>query len=161
MQTLSQLESIYSKIEEAKDQVAMVHAMKASTEVLRGLHAQTGGADKIEDVVEELQNEMIKVDQISSVFDEAGKSDNIVDEEALDEELQLLINAEQARKDENRSEKIQGSLARNNSSKDIDVAGTTKPVSSSVDQKAPNGSEENEDLLVKEGTEAIAQMSLG
>ena len=61
---LAQLEGVYSKIEEAFDQVAIMRVMEVSTGVLRNLHAQFVGVEKVEDVLDGLRDEMGKVDEI-------------------------------------------------------------------------------------------------
>ena len=100
LETLTQLEGVYSKIEQATDQVAVVRAMKASTGVLQNLHAQVGGIEKVEDVIEGLRNEMAKVDDIGSVIEAGAQLDSVVDERALDEELESLEKQASAREEE-------------------------------------------------------------
>lgn len=85
--TLMQLEEVYSKIEQAAGQVDMVQVMQASTGVLRGLHTQIGGAERVEDIVEELREEMTKVDEVGSVMNEAGP---VIDEGEIDDELAAM-----------------------------------------------------------------------
>lgn len=85
--TLAQVEEVYSKIEQAADQVEIVKVMEASTGVLRGLHAQVGGVERVEDVVEELREEMGKVDEVGNVISEGGP---VVDEGELDDELEAM-----------------------------------------------------------------------
>ena len=89
-ETLAQLQAVFSKIEQAGDQVAIVQAMKASTEVLRNLYAQVGGIDKVEDVIEGLRDEMGKVDEIGGVIEAGAQRDSVIDESAVDEELESL-----------------------------------------------------------------------
>ncbi|CAI7577513.1 unnamed protein product [Penicillium viridicatum] len=85
--TLMQLEEVYSKIEQAAGQVDMVQVMQASTGVLRGLHTQIGGAERVEDIVEELREEMTKVDEVGSIMNEAGP---VIDEGEIDDELAAM-----------------------------------------------------------------------
>lgn len=85
--TLSQIEEVYAKIEQSADQIEIVRAMQASTGVLRSLHAQIGGVERVEDVVENLREEMSKVDEVGNVLNEAGP---VVDEGEIDEELEAL-----------------------------------------------------------------------
>ncbi|KAJ5159641.1 uncharacterized protein N7482_006645 [Penicillium canariense] len=87
LNTLAQLEEVYAKIEQAAGQVEIVQVMEASTGVLRGLHAQIGGAERVEDVVEELREEMSKVDEVGSIMNEVGP---VFDEGEIDEELEAL-----------------------------------------------------------------------
>ena len=89
-QTLEQVEGVYGKIEQAADQVALIRVMEAGTGVLRNLHAQVGGVERVEDIVENLRDEMGKVDEIGQVMEEAGRGENAVDEDAIDDELQAL-----------------------------------------------------------------------
>lgn len=106
--TLAQLEEIYTKIEQAADQVEIVRVMEASTGVLRGLHAQIGGVEKVEDVVEELREEMSKVDEVGNILNEAGP---VIDESEIDEELEALENQERQAKEEKEAEETRRKLA--------------------------------------------------
>lgn len=106
--TLAQLEEIYTKIEQAADQVEIVRVMEASTGVLRGLHTQVGGVEKVEDVVEELREEMSKVDEVGNILNEAGPA---IDESEIDEELEALENQEQQAKEEKEAEETRNKLA--------------------------------------------------
>ena len=92
--TLAQLEEVYTKIEQAADQVEIVRVMEASTGVLKGLHKQVGGVDRVEDVVDELRDEMGKVDEVNQVLGEAGQVGTGVDDDEIDEELKALEDAE-------------------------------------------------------------------
>ena len=89
-ETLEQVEGVYGKIEQAADQVALIRVMEASTGVLQNLHAQVGGVERVEDVVESLRNEMSKVDEIGQLMEEASRGENAVDEDAIEDELQAL-----------------------------------------------------------------------
>ncbi|OQD91072.1 hypothetical protein PENANT_c001G02604 [Penicillium antarcticum] len=91
LDTLMQLEEVYTKIEQATSQIEIVQVMQASTGVLRGLHTQIGGAEKVEDIVEELREEMTKVDEVGSIMNEAGP---VIDEGEIDEELEALEKAD-------------------------------------------------------------------
>ncbi|KAJ5558435.1 Snf7 [Penicillium sp. DV-2018c] len=89
--TLMQLEEVYSKIEQAATQVDIVQVMQASTSVLRGLHTKIGGAERVEDIVEELREEMTKVDEVGSIMNEAGP---VIDEGEIDDELAVMEQSE-------------------------------------------------------------------
>lgn len=89
-ETLAQVEGVYSKIEQAADQVAVVRAMEASTAVLQNLHIQVGGIDKVHDVIEGLRDEMGKVDEIGDAIEASAQVDSVVDDNAVDEELESL-----------------------------------------------------------------------
>jgi charged multivesicular body protein 7 len=90
LDTLMQLEEVYTKIEQAAGQIEIVQVMQASTGILRGLHTQIGGAERVEDIVEGLREEMTKVDEVGSIMNEAGP---VIDEGEVDEELEALEKA--------------------------------------------------------------------
>ncbi|GAB1210431.1 hypothetical protein APSETT445_009223 [Aspergillus pseudonomiae] len=108
LDTLAQLEEVYSKIEQATGQVEYVQVMEASTGVLRGLNTQIGGAERVEDVVDELRDEMSKVDEIGNIMNEAGPQ---IDEAEIDEELEELENKERQAREEEEAEKTRQKLA--------------------------------------------------
>ena len=86
--TLTQLEEVYAKIEQAADQVEMVRVMEASSQTLKSLNKQTGGVDKVQDVMEGLRDEMANTEEIGQVLNEA--SAGAVDEGEVDDELEEL-----------------------------------------------------------------------
>ena len=108
LNTLVQLEEVYLKIEQAAGQVETVQVMEASTGVLRGLHSQIGGAERVEDVIEELREEMSKVDEVGSIMNEAGP---VFDEGEIDEELEALEKGEREAKEEQEAEATRKKLA--------------------------------------------------
>lgn len=108
LETLVQLEEVYSKIEQATDQVEYVSVMEASTGVLRGLNAQVGDAGKIDDVVDELREEMSKVDEVGNVMSEAGPQ---IDETEIDDELEALESKDQEAREEAEAEETHRKLA--------------------------------------------------
>lgn len=108
LSTLAQLEEVYSKIEQAAGQVEIVQVMEASSGVLRGLHAQIGGTERVEDVVEELREEMSRVDEVGGIINEAGP---VIDEGEIDEELAALEKGDQEAKEAEQAEDTQKRLA--------------------------------------------------
>ncbi|KAI9037846.1 putative vacuolar sorting protein SNF7 family protein [Aspergillus affinis] len=108
LDTLTQLEEVYSKIEQATDQVQFVQVMEASTGVLRGLNTQIGGAARVEDVVDELREEMSKVDEVGTIMNEAGPQ---IDETELDDELEELESKERQGDEEREAEETRQKLA--------------------------------------------------
>lgn len=108
LDTLTQLEEVYSKIEQATDQVEYVRVMKASTGILRGLNAQIGDAANIDEVVDELREEMTKVDEVGNIMSEAGPE---IDETQIDDELEALERKDQEAKEEQEAEEIRKKLA--------------------------------------------------
>lgn len=108
LDTLVQLEQIYSNIEQAAGQVELVRVMEASTGVIRGLHAQVGGAERVEDVLEELREEMTKVDEVGNIMNEAGP---VLDEGEIDDELEALEQAERETKEKEEATQTREKLA--------------------------------------------------
>ncbi|GLI74139.1 hypothetical protein PoHVEF18_002373 [Penicillium ochrochloron] len=108
LDTLVQLEDVYAKIEQAAGQMEIVQVMEASTGVLRGLHAQIGGAERVEDVIEGLREEMSKVDEVGSIMNEAGP---VFDESEIDEELEALEKVDREAKEEKEAEATRKKLA--------------------------------------------------
>jgi len=90
--TLTQLEDVYAKIEQAADQVEMVRIMEMSSQTLGSLNKQTGGVERVQDVMEELRSQMMDVDEVTAVINEesAGK----IDEGELEDELEAMENVE-------------------------------------------------------------------
>ena len=97
---LAQLEQVYTNIEQAADQVEIVRIMEASTVVLKGLHAEVGGAERVQEVVEELREELDNVDEVGKIIAEAGDPSLIVDDEEVDDELEAIEREEKERRDE-------------------------------------------------------------
>lgn len=94
--TLASLEEVYSKIEQASDQVEIVRVMEASSQTLRSLNKQTGGVEKVQDVVDGLRDEMMNADEIGQALNEASTGD--VDEGEVDAELEALESVEREKR---------------------------------------------------------------
>lgn len=148
--TLSQLEGVYGKIEQASDQVAVIRVMKASTGVLQSLRAQVGGVGGVEDVVEGLRIQMSKVDEIGQVMEEAGRGEAVVDDDAVDEELKALEQQDRLEREEREAEQIRQRLA------ELDAA---KKQSSITDGSAEKP-EQREDPEVADGLKPLRRLSL-
>lgn len=86
--TLNQLQSVASKIEQASDNVQLVKVMGASADVLKGLHAQVGGAEGVEEVVDRMREQMAQADEVSSILNESGP---VIDQGELDDELDAML----------------------------------------------------------------------
>jgi charged multivesicular body protein 7 len=97
---LAQLEQVYTNIGQAADQVEIVRVMEASTVVLKGLHAEVGGAERVEQVVEELREEMSNVDEVGKIIAEVGDPSLVVDDEEVDDELEAMEREEKEKRDE-------------------------------------------------------------
>ncbi|KAK5118256.1 hypothetical protein LTR85_008236 [Meristemomyces frigidus] len=96
--TLAQVEDVYAKIEQAADQVEIVRVMQASSQTLRSLNQKTGGVEKVQDVMDGLQNEMANADEIQQAINDV--SAGAVDEGEVEDELEALENAEREKVEE-------------------------------------------------------------
>lgn len=93
--TLEQLERTWASIEAAADNVAIVAAMRDSSAVLRGLNAKVGGAEGVDDVLDQLREDMEATEDISQAVADGGRVQ--VDESEVEEELAALENAERTK----------------------------------------------------------------
>ncbi|KAL2851621.1 Snf7-domain-containing protein [Aspergillus pseudoustus] len=146
LDTLAQLEQVYLKIEQAQDQVGYVKVMQASTGVLKGLNAQIGDVSRVEDVVDELRDEMSKVDEIGNIIGEAGPQ---IDEAEIDDELQELESLEHAAKEEAGAENTRKQLAELDNL-GLETKGTVR--------KAPL--DQNVGTALEESIEKLSRMSV-
>ena len=110
-ENLTQLEEVYNKIEQAADQVAIIRIMEASTGVLRNLHDQAGGIEKVEDIIEGLRDEIGKANEIGGAIEEGAQEASVIDESAVDEELESLEKQANAREEEKGARRTQERLA--------------------------------------------------
>jgi len=88
--TLHQLEEVFTRIEQAIDQVEIIKVMDASASVMRDLNQKVGGVEAVENVVERLQEEMGKVDEVGKVLEEPLNADAALDEGEIDDELEAM-----------------------------------------------------------------------
>lgn len=94
--TLSQLEEVAAKIEQAADNVQLVKVMSSSTGVLKSLNAKVGGAERVEEVVDHLREQMSQADEVGSILAESGPA---VDEGEIDDELEAMEKEEKAKEE--------------------------------------------------------------
>lgn len=96
--TLSQLEEVYAKIEQAADQVEIVRVMEASSQTLKSLNKQTGGVENVQDVMDGLKEEMTNADEIGQAINEVSAGE--IDEGEVDDELEALEKVEREKREE-------------------------------------------------------------
>lgn len=135
-ETLAQLEGTYTKIEEAADQVEVVKVMQASTGVLKGLNDQVGSIDTVEDVLERLRTEMTQVEDVGAAIAEAGQESSMIDEGAIDEELEVLEKENQAKIDEKAAKETQERLGRLESVATLELKGSVPTTNGTSDVTA-------------------------
>lgn len=96
--TLGQLQEVFSKIEQAADQVELVNIMEASSRVLSGLNKEFGGVERADDVVDSLREQMSQVDEVGNIITEAGQA-STVDETEVDDELEAMESEEREKRE--------------------------------------------------------------
>lgn len=114
--TLAQLEDVYAKIEQAADQVEMVRVMEMSSQTLSSLNKQTGGVERVQDVMEELRSQMMDVDDVTAVINE--ESAGRIDEGEVEDELEAMENVER--------EKVEAAERKEREAKEAKEAEETK-----------------------------------
>lgn len=97
--TLGQLEEVFTKIEQAADQVELVNVMEASSRVLSGLNKEVGGVERVDDVVDQLREQMTQVDEVGNVIAEVGQGAGAVDEMEVDDELEVMEREEREKRE--------------------------------------------------------------
>ena len=97
LDALSQLQDAYERIAEAIGQVELANALKISTKILRGINAQVGDIDAVQETHKSLSDEMTKVDEVNNAMAEFSTPGPTLDEDALDQELSSLEQEELGR----------------------------------------------------------------
>ncbi len=95
-ESVHQLEQVAGQIEQAADNVRLAQVMEASAAALEGLNAELGGAERVEEVVGRLREQMEAVDEVGRILAEEGGT-VVVDEGEIDGELEAM-EAEEGRK---------------------------------------------------------------
>ena len=147
--TLSQLEGVYQKIEQAADQIMLVRVLEGSTATLRSLNAKSGGSERVEDIVDQLQEEMDKTDDVRRAIDEAGQTSDFVDEDAIEDELETLVaqnrEAEEAKEAEQTKERL------------VEIQGPEHTSNRQQSEKPPT---KTDDIALVEDMSRLERMSL-
>lgn len=103
-----QLESVYSQLQQASDQVGVVEAMRAGAEALKSLHEKVGGAEGVQGVVDAVNEQMATTEEISNIINE---TDRPLDEAEIDDEFEALERAEKEKEAKAEAEKTAARLA--------------------------------------------------
>lgn len=146
LESLSQLETIYRKIEQAADQIAVARVIESSTGVLRKLNAQVGSIEKVDGLMEGLREEISRVDEVSQAIEQGGQPDSI-DEQAIDEEFDALMQQAQVGTDEKAAEETQKRLA--GIGLNVPSAAAAEIFKSPLAGIAPDKAEEAEDPVLE------------
>jgi charged multivesicular body protein 7 len=98
--SVGQLEAVAAKIEQASNNVQLVAVMEASGSALASLNARVGGAERVEEVVERLREQMEAVDEVDSILAENPASPIVVDEAEIEDEMAAMEAEEKAKQAE-------------------------------------------------------------
>ncbi|KAL6817000.1 Snf7 domain-containing protein [Trichoderma camerunense] len=115
--TLHQLEEVASKVQQASDQVQLVKVMESSANALESLNTQIGSADKVENTMDRLRDQMSATDEITAIL--AEPTGVIVDEEEIDEELEAM-EREQKKEEEEKERRKEEAKEASKAMKDLD-----------------------------------------
>ncbi|KAH7241173.1 Snf7-domain-containing protein [Fusarium redolens] len=96
--TLNQLEEVSAKLEQAADNVQLVNVMEASSGALASLNAQVGGAERVDAVMDRLREQSSATDEVSAIL--AESTGEVIDETALDDELEAMEAQEREKEEE-------------------------------------------------------------
>jgi charged multivesicular body protein 7 len=135
-ETFAQLEATYTKIEEAADQVEVVKVMQASAKILKGLNDQVGSIETVEEVLDRLRTEMTQVEDVGAAIAEAGQESSMIDEGAIDEELEALEKENQAEIEEKAAKETRERLERLESVASLEIQGPVSTTSGTSDATA-------------------------
>ncbi|KAM0516112.1 hypothetical protein ACHAPE_005735 [Trichoderma viride] len=86
--TLSQLEEVASRLQQASDQVQLVKVMESSASALQSLNAQIGGSERVGATMDHLREQMSATDELTAILSEP--TGDVVDEGEIDDELEAL-----------------------------------------------------------------------
>lgn len=148
------METIYQKIEQATDQIAVARVIESSTGVLRKLNAEVGSIEKVDDLMEGLREEISRVDEVSQAVGQGGQPDSI-DEQAIDEELDALMQQAQVGTDDKAAEETQKRLAGINLKVPLAVAEVVEPKEAPSAGIAPYNADEAADPVLAEDVNII------
>ncbi|KAH4050259.1 hypothetical protein HBH98_094040 [Parastagonospora nodorum] len=103
-----QLESVYTQLETAADQVGIVEAMRAGADALKSLNEQVGGAEGVQGVVEAVRDQMAFTEEITDIIND---SDQPLDEGEIGDEFEALEQAEKEKTEREEAAKTAARLA--------------------------------------------------
>jgi charged multivesicular body protein 7 len=86
--SLSQLDAIAAKIQQASDQVQLVNVMKSSADALKSLNTRVGSRDTVDEVMDQIREQMLEVDEVAAIL--AESTGEPISEADIDLELAAL-----------------------------------------------------------------------
>jgi charged multivesicular body protein 7 len=103
-----QLESVYTQLQSAADQVGIVEAMRAGADALKSLNEKVGGAEGVQGVVDAVNEQMATTEEITNIINE---TDQPLDEAEIDDEFEAMERAEREKVEREEAEKTRARLA--------------------------------------------------
>ncbi|PHH60833.1 hypothetical protein CDD81_1130 [Ophiocordyceps australis] len=94
--SLSQVEEVASKIEQASDQVQLVKIMESSAGVLEHLNSKIGGVDRVEGIMDQLRDQVSDTDEVAAILAESTTA--TIDEGEINDELEELLEQEDGKR---------------------------------------------------------------
>lgn len=86
--SLNQLESVMYKIDESSTNLQLISAIEKGSSILKVLNKQIGGIERVEEIMNELNDEKYEVDQVSK---QLATFEGQVDDEDIELEFQELL----------------------------------------------------------------------
>ncbi|OAP62596.1 hypothetical protein AYL99_01823 [Fonsecaea erecta] len=162
LDTLHQLEEIYTKIESAVDQVEILAVMESSASVLKTLNKRVGGVERVEDVLESLREEVSKVDEVSDVLAEPVDQKAVLDEDEVDEEFEAMEREERDRTRKAEEEKTRQKLQELDALEQLHQDKERESERSELKkQREGGGDDDDEQALLSTSIEKMQRLDIG
>ncbi|CUS13127.1 unnamed protein product [Tuber aestivum] len=104
--SLTQLEEVLVRIEQAADNVELVRMLEDSSKVLAGLNKRVGGVERVDTVVDELREQMDETDEVTKILGEETGAAAQVDDGEVEGEFEALLREEERRTRMKEDEKV-------------------------------------------------------
>jgi len=109
--TALQLESVYTQLQTAIDQVGIVEAMRAGADALKSLNEQVGGAEGVKGIVEAVNDQMAYTSEIADIINDLEDFNGSPDEAEIEDEFEVLERAEKEKTEREEAAKTAARLA--------------------------------------------------
>lgn len=147
--TFQQLEEVFSKIEQAVDQVQIMQVMQSSASTLKTLNQRVGGVDRVDTIMEDLREQISQTDEVDQVMSEPLDSNAIVDDGEIDDEFEAMEREEAAKKEQLEADAIKQRFGEvpNPASVETDL----EPVRSDLDNELAASAERIKNISLEDG----------
>ncbi|EPS36084.1 hypothetical protein H072_10456 [Dactylellina haptotyla CBS 200.50] len=92
--SLSSLENVLVKIEQAADNIGLIDTLEQGSKVLAKLNKETGGIERVDKIMDELQEQMDETDEMTKIMAEPGQIKLAELEEDVQDEFEALFKEE-------------------------------------------------------------------